>query len=81
MGLLGNYLSGGKGGSVVGSLISNHKKKNTGSSKQSDVGDAGDAGSFKKGGKVKKTGLAKVHKGERVLTKKQNKRYMKSRGK
>lgn len=27
--------------------------------------------SFKKGGKVKKTGLAKVHKGERVLNKKQ----------
>jgi hypothetical protein len=26
---------------------------------------------FKKGGKVKKTGLAKVHKGERVLTAKQ----------
>lgn len=27
--------------------------------------------SFKRGGKVKKTGLAKVDKGERVLTKKQ----------
>ena len=27
--------------------------------------------SFKRGGKVKKTGFAKVHKGERVLTKKQ----------
>src|SRR5215469_960729 len=26
---------------------------------------------FKRGGKVKKTGVAKVHKGERVLTKKQ----------
>lgn len=30
---------------------------------------------FKKGGKVKRTGLAKVHKGERVLTKKQAKKY------
>jgi hypothetical protein len=30
---------------------------------------------FKRGGKVKKTGLAKVHKGERVLTKKQAARY------
>ena len=28
-------------------------------------------GSFKRGGKVKKTGLIKAHKGERVLTKKQ----------
>ena len=36
---------------------------------------------FKKGGMVKKTGMAKVHKGERVLTKKQNKRYSKMRGK
>jgi hypothetical protein len=31
-------------------------------------------GSFKKGGVVQKTGLAKVHKGERVLTVKQQKR-------
>lgn len=34
-------------------------------------------GSFKKGGKVKKTGLAKVHKGERVLSISQNKEYEK----
>lgn len=31
---------------------------------------------FHRGGKVRKTGLAKVHKGERVLTKQQAKRYM-----
>ena len=31
--------------------------------------------SYKKGGRVKKTGLAKLHKGERVLTKSQAKRY------
>ncbi len=30
---------------------------------------------YKRGGKVKKTGLAKVHKGERVLTKKQAKKF------
>jgi hypothetical protein len=29
------------------------------------------SGSFKRGGKVKRTGMAKVHKGERVLTRKQ----------
>jgi hypothetical protein len=39
-------------------------------------------GSFKRGGAVKKTGLAKLHKGERVLTKAQAKRYgRKGRGK
>jgi len=31
-------------------------------------------GGFKRGGKVKRTGFAKLHKGERVLTKKQTKR-------
>lgn len=30
---------------------------------------------FKKGGRVRKTGLAKVHKGERVLTRKQARKY------
>jgi len=34
---------------------------------------------FKRGGKVKRTGLAKVHKGERVLTKRQQKRFSKRR--
>jgi len=31
--------------------------------------------SYSKGGKVKKTGMAKVHKGERVLTMKQSKKF------
>lgn len=35
----------------------------------------GGVDSYKKGGKVKKTGLAKLHKGERVLNKKQTKKY------
>lgn len=39
-------------------------------------------GDYHKGGMVKRTGLARVHKGERVLTKRQQKRYgMKSRSK
>lgn len=38
--------------------------------------------SFKRGGKVKKTGRARVHRGERVLTKKQDVKYQKiKRGK
>ena len=36
-------------------------------------------GSYKKGGNIKKTGLAKVHKGERVLTKEQNKNFKKKK--
>lgn len=36
--------------------------------------------SYKKGGRVKRTGLAKVHKGERVLTRKQARKYSKKRG-
>ena len=35
---------------------------------------------FKKGGKVRKTGKALVHKGEIVLTKKQAKKYVKKTG-
>ena len=35
---------------------------------------------FKKGGKVKRTGVAKVHKGEYVLTVKQAKKYAKKKG-
>jgi hypothetical protein len=31
--------------------------------------------SYKKGGKVKRSGMAKVHKGERVLTTKQTKKF------
>ena len=37
-------------------------------------------GSYKHGGKVKRTGPAKLHKGERVLTKKQAKKYAKKSG-
>jgi hypothetical protein len=40
----------------------------------------GFAGEFKRGGVVKRTGMAKVHRGERVLTKRQAKRYRKSVG-
>lgn len=50
--------------------------------KSEDTGGVGPGESFKKGGPVRKTGLAKVHKGERVLTKRQAKAWRKcSRGK
>jgi|SRR6516225_3286461 hypothetical protein len=36
-----------------------------------------DPSAYKRGGKVKKSGRARVHKGERVLTKKQDQKYRK----
>jgi hypothetical protein len=38
-------------------------------------------GAFKRGGRVKKTGMAKVHKGEKVLTAKQAKSMPAAKGK
>jgi hypothetical protein len=43
--------------------------------KKSPPSTPGQPQEFKRGGKVRKTGKAKVHKGERVLTAKQTKRY------
>jgi hypothetical protein len=64
-----------------GSLFGRNKNKSSG--KHEGGGDEGDnwSGSFKRGGKVRKTGVAKVHKGEQVLTAKQAKRYKRGRGK
>ena len=47
---------------------------------QSDSFSPAGVDSYKRGGKVKRTGLARVHKGERVLTKKQQ-RALKRKGK
>lgn len=46
------------------------RRKNTSSSSSGDDGD-----SYKHGGTVRKTGPAKLHKGELVLTKKQASKY------
>src|SRR5579859_7800231 len=43
-------------------------------------GVKGTMGSYKKGGKVKKTGAYKLHKGERVLNPKQTKKFEKKGG-
>ena len=48
-------------------------------SSSSNSSDPGDMPSYKRGGKVKHTGKAYLHKGERVLTKRQARKY--SRGK
>jgi hypothetical protein len=44
------------------------------------VTESADTDSYKRGGKVKRTGLAKLHKGERVLTTAQAKRYKRRGG-
>lgn len=52
------------------------RKMVTGSSKATDPKQLD---SYKKGGTVKKTGLARLHRGERVLTKKQARKYPRKR--
>lgn len=59
----------GKGG------LLRKKKKMPGTQ---SVGVSGEE-SYKRGGRVRRTGLARVHKGERVLTVKQAKRYRRSK--
>lgn len=59
-------------------------KANADKSKQEDdykkqTTDKASPSTFKRGGKVQKSGFAKVHKGERVLTKKQQKSYSKGK--
>ena len=61
---------GGKSG-----MLRKKKKKTATDSSSDDY----DIPSFKRGGKVKRTGLARVHKGERVLTKRQAKHKSKRR--
>ena len=77
---------------VAGSVakgINDYRKKNKsstpnpqGSGVDPALTGAADPPSYKRGGKVKKGGRAKVHKGETVLTAKQSKKYAKmKRGK
>lgn len=72
-------LSGGKGksgGDNGGGLVTQLLRK-----KATPYDPMAEPDSYKRGGQVKKSGMAKVHKGERVLTKSQNKRYSKKSGK
>lgn len=66
MGLIGREL-GKIGGSLVGGLIGGKKGRKIGSQIGGAIGTEYPA--FEKGGKVKKTGLALVHKDEFVLPK------------
>jgi hypothetical protein len=56
------------------------KNSDVNSYKTVNPSDQAKPNSYKKGGKVKKSGQAKVHKGERVLTTKQTKAFDKKGG-
>ena len=86
MGGFSGFMKGISGGSAkekVSSMIGKLKKKD--SPKVSTPSDQypqnPDVPEFKKGGKVRKTGLAKVHKGEQVLNSRQAKQWRKHGGK
>jgi hypothetical protein len=55
------------------------KKKKPGRQGSGETPYEGTLPGFKRGGRVKRTGLARVHKGEKVLTKKQARRYRSKR--
>ena len=72
MGALAPLAKGIKG------FIEKKKSDNSGAGptkKHPDGGSDSEMASFKKGGKVKKTGPAYLHKGERVLNTKQARKY------
>ena len=66
---------GDDGGGLIGKVASSVKKLI--SPKKDSGGSDLSATSYHKGGTVRKTGLANLKKGERVLTKRQAKRYRK----
>jgi hypothetical protein len=83
MGLLTNALSGG-GAGVIGKAVSMFKNRGKKSGGKADMSNAYSGSmnydDYHKGGKVRKTGLARVHKGERVLTKGQQRKAGMARG-
>lgn len=76
MGLLSSYLGGDDSGGLASSLLKRKKKgMKRDSSHEMDHAPIADPSSYSKGGMVRRSGMAKVHKGERVLTRKQARRY------
>ena len=82
--IIGGLTSGAAQGIGIGDALRRRRQDSINSSAGPEAHDVGlDDQSqvqimhYKRGGKVPRTGLAKVHKGERVLTAKQAKRYAK----
>lgn len=55
---------------IIGALTGK-KKSGAATNTSGDSGSDSSVPGYKRGGKVKKTGMAQVHKGERVLTRRQ----------
>jgi hypothetical protein len=87
MGLLGDFLTGGSGsGGILSKAMDKFQKKkkqkkDASKSNTDDPGAPGGTDSYHRGGKVRKTGLARLRKGEHVLTAKQYKSRRKTRSK
>jgi hypothetical protein len=80
---VGNGSSDSNGGSSIASKVKKFIQQKFGQPKTPVTSPSTTAspGYYKRGGKVKRGGMARVHKGERVLTKSQQRRMkMKGRG-
>ena len=73
MGLLTDFMGGGLV-KQAGKAISKRKKKSSDPQNSMDRSPVADPDSYAHGGVVKRSGWAKVHKGERVLTRKQRRK-------
>lgn len=77
-GAFGKLAAGFKGGIAGGGGGGSSKSNDDDEDEKKDrVGGWRIHTGYKRGGKVKRTGMARVHRGERVLTKKQAKKYEK----
>ena len=81
MGAFSGFAQSGVLGSFSDAMSRMKSKRKTSktSSAPATEGHQAEPGSFKRGGKVRKTGYAKVHKGERVLTKAQQRKRMRGK--
>ena len=84
MGALTRLLAPGGVAGKVAETLKNRKSKGKdsggGGGTESMGSEAAEPPAYKRGGKVRKSGIAMVHKGERVLTAKQEKRRKRGRG-
>lgn len=91
MGVLTDIMTGGAGKGISGAIGAISKKRSKARPATGTIGppslaphdDSGgeEMASYKRGGKVRKTGPARLHKGEQVLTASQARKYRRAKGK